>query len=286
MNDPTSPAAVTPRPQITVTGPMKAKAYADDLTARTAALEVFGCLACSFRLWRENLRPLVGVTFLILFIQSLIGAIPIVGALSGLLLNGVYWGGLAYYYLGKMRGESREVSDAFAGFSKALGPLVLASLFIALLIIAVLAFILMTYQAVLPSGASAARVVLLLGVIPLVYLAVGWTFTFPLVIDKGLSPGTAMEVSRLVVTRQWFRVFLLMICACILGLLCVLPALGVLFTPLSGVLLKLTPILGTIFLGLLCVIPFISVLLALPLMLGAIFYAYEDLFSPPGPAVS
>jgi hypothetical protein len=258
-------APVSPAPQAASTGSVNSKAYADTLIARAAPLDIFGCLERSFNLWKGNLLPLVGVTLLIIVVQMAAGFVPILGMLSGLLLNGVFYGGLYYYYLGIMRGEPRELGDAFAGFSKALGPLVLATLMTSLLIFAVMlpffgSFFVTIIQAVRhggtpPEPSPGALLALLLGVIPLVYLAVGWAFTFVLVIDKGLSPWTAMEVSRRVVTRQWFRVFFLMICAGIVAML-----------------------------GLIAL--FVGVLFTLPLMFGAILYAYEDLFNPPGSAGS
>jgi uncharacterized membrane protein len=79
---------------------------------------------------------------------------------------------------------------------------------------------------------------------------VSWAFVFALVIDRGLSPWTAMEVSRRVVSRQWFRVF---------------------FVMLLGGILALLGILGL----------FVGIFFTLPLMFGTMLYAYEDLCNPP-----
>ena len=84
----------------------------------------------------------------------------------------------------------------------------------------------------------------------MLYLSISWVFTFALVIDQGLGPWTAMEVSRRVVTRQWFRVF---------------------FVMLLGVILAMLGLIGL----------FIGVFFTIPLMFGAVLYAYEDLFNPP-----
>ena len=92
-----------------------------------------------------------------------------------------------------------------------------------------------------------------LGIIPLLYISIAWVFTFVLVIDKGLGPWTAMEVSRRVVTRQWFRVFI---------------------TVFFGAILAMLGLIGLI----------IGVIFTLPLMIGATLFAYEDLFNPPPPA--
>ncbi|MFI5338096.1 MAG: DUF4339 domain-containing protein, partial [Opitutales bacterium] len=98
------------------------------MPALAGSIDVFECLSRSFHLWKENFLPLVGVTLLVILAQMLLGLIPIVGILSGLFLKGVFYGGLYYYFLGKMRGEPREVGDAFAGFSRAFVPLMLTSL--------------------------------------------------------------------------------------------------------------------------------------------------------------
>ena len=47
----------------------------------------------------------------------------------------------------------------------------------------------------------------LLLVLPGIYLAVSYTFTYPLIVDKGLSVWEAMELSRKTVTKQWFKFF-------------------------------------------------------------------------------
>ena len=74
-------------------------------------------------------------------------------------------------------------------------------------------------------------------------------FTFALIVDRGLGGWTAMEVSRRVITRQWFRVF---------------------FVGLLGGLLALLGVIGLL----------IGVFFTLPLAFGAVMYAYEDLCNP------
>ncbi len=246
------------------TGTIKeiAAAYA----ARAKLIDPFDCLGRSFALWKANLLPLVGVTLLIMLIQMVIGFIPLLGMFSGLFLNGVFYGGLYYYYLGKIRGEPREVGDAFAGFSRAFVPLMLAGLLSAVLIITVMVpffgpLFLVFIKAALAgghaqpdfSGLSVGFV--FLGIIPLIYLSIAWVFTFVLVIDKGLGPWTAMEVGRRVVTGQWFRVFI---------------------TLFFGAILAMLGLIGLI----------IGVFFTIPLMIGATLCAYEDLFNQPPPPAS
>ncbi len=253
------PAAPAPAPVTGTIGEI-ATAYA----ARARLIDPFDCLGRSFELWKANLLPLVGVTLLIMAIQMVIGFIPLLGMFSGLFLNGVFYGGLYYYYLGKIRGEPREVGDAFAGFSRAFVPLMLATVLSAALIIAVLLpffgpLFLAFLKAVLAGGharpdfSGLSFGFVFLGFIPLIYLSIAWVFTFVLVIDKGLGPWTAMEVSRRVVTGQWFRVFITLFCG---GILAMLGLIGLI----------------------------IGVFFTIPLMIGATLCAYEDLFNPPPPA--
>jgi hypothetical protein len=238
------------------------KAYTAEVLARAGQIDVFDCLGRGFELWKNNFLPLVGVTLLVIVAQMAASMVPILGTLAGMFLNGVFYGGLYYYYLGKMRGQPRTVGDAFAGFSKAFVPLMLASLLITALTIALMApafgsfFVAMIHASMAnqvptfgPISGTIA-IAMLISFLVMLYLSVGWMFTFALVIDKGLGPWTAMEVSRRVVTRQWFRVF---------------------FVGLLGGFLTLLGFIGL----------FIGILFTLPLMFGAVLYAYETIFNPP-----
>lgn len=243
-------------------GPVDAKAYADALIARTAKIDVFDCLGRSFALWKSNFLPLVGVTLLVVVAQLVANMIPLLGTIAGLLLNGVFYGGLYYYYLGKIRGEHREVGDAFAGFTRAFVPLMLASLIISVVTIGVMLIFAAPMFLALFSGGfdpSAATLPVIsplagfgifIGMLLMIYLSVSWIFSFALVIDKGLGPWTAMEVSRRVVGHQWFRVF---------------------FVVVLGSILAMLGLIGF----------FIGVLFTLPLLFGAVLYAYEDICNPP-----
>lgn len=90
---------------------------------------------------------------------------------------------------------------------------------------------------------------LILLVLPGIYLIVAYSFAYVLATDKRLSYWGAMETSRRTVTPQWWRV---------LGLI----LLGIPFV-----------LLGLAALG-------IGLLVAMPLIIGAQAYAYEDLCNP------
>lgn len=267
-----SPAAGTPPPPaLTATaapggaadavpaaaGPVNPKAYAADLISRAAPLDVFDCLGRSFELWKANLLPLVGVTFVVMLVMMVLGIIPVLGSLINLVFAGVFYGGLYYYYLGKLRGEPREFGDAFAGFSRALAPLILANLLTVLISMAVACVLIAPWGIMIflaTRSGQPPNPLLFVGIfvcaLPLIYLSVSWMFTPLLVIDKGLGPWTAMEVGRRVVTKYWFRVF---------------------FTAFLAGMLAALGLIGFI----------VGIFFTLPLVFGAITCAYEDLFNPP-----
>jgi hypothetical protein len=258
---PAQPRAAAPSTPAPLSG--DARSIANDLNGRNTLIDVFDCLTRSFELWKSNFLPLVGVTLMVVIIQTVSGMIPVVGYVSGLFLNGVFYGGLYYYYLGLVRGEPREVSDAFAGFSKAFVPLMLASLlstglillimvpFLAPIMVSIVPMIL-HHSTTLPAISPLLALSIAVGGLLVLFFSISWSFTFMLIIDRGLSPWTAMEVSRRVVAKQWFRVF---------------------FVLLLGGILSMLGLIGL----------FIGVIFTLPLVFGAMIYAYEDLFNPPGP---
>ncbi|MEO6004206.1 MAG: GYF domain-containing protein [Opitutus sp.] len=262
------PSVSTPPPlthaPVRAEGPVDAASYAADLISRTRPLDAFSCLERSFNLWKQNFLPLVGVTLLVLILQGMLSMVPIIGSIAGLFLNGVFYGGLYYYYLGKMRGEPRTAGDVFAGFSRGFVPLMLATLmttllsFAAIIIAAGPVFLPLIRGAMsgapmptsLPEFGTLSILGLVLAAILAIYLSIAWAFTFALIIDHGLGAWTAMEVSRRVVTKQWFRVFI------------------------AGLLGGIAAMLG--FIGF-----FIGILFTIPLAFGTILYAYEDLCNPP-----
>ena len=86
--------------------------------------------------------------------------------------------------------------------------------------------------------------------LPGVYLAIAYSFTVILAVDKRLGFWESMETSRKVVTRQWWRVF---------GL----DRSSPFRSSFSG-----RSRFG------------VGIFVAIPLVLGAVTYAYEDLCNP------
>lgn len=88
-------------------------------------------------------------------------------------------------------------------------------------------------------------------IIPGVYLSVAWILTGPLIVDRQLDFWSAMELSRKVVTQHWWMMFLLLAVMALISL--------------AGL-----------------VVCCVGLLAAFPLGLGALIYAYEDIFSQSG----
>jgi uncharacterized protein DUF4339 len=208
-----------PPPQLTP------EAVAAEYLRRNVVVDIGNCISRGWSLVRDNLGLLVGATALVWLVAFGIAMVPILGAIAGIFINPVLMGGLFLLFLRRIRGESPTVGDAFAGFNIALLHLGLAGLVSSLLI-----------------GLG-----VLLCVIPGIYLAVGYAFVLPLVIEKKLDFWTAMETSRRVVHQQWFTIFGLAIVAV---LICV-----------AGILA--------------CIV---GLLVAAPVAIASMMYAYDDIF--------
>jgi uncharacterized membrane protein len=88
---------------------------------------------------------------------------------------------------------------------------------------------------------------LVLCILPGIYLAVGYVFAVPLVIDKRMEFWPAMEVSRQVVHRHWWSMFGLVI------------------------VLALVALAGFVVCG-------VGALVSIPVASASLMYVYEDLF--------
>ena len=205
------------------------EAIAADYGLRALPVDIASCVTRGWALVRDNPGLTIGATLLFMLLSFGLSLVPAVGLLA-LFINPVLFGGLAYTFTRRIRGEVPSVGDAFSGFNLAFLHLGLGGLVSILLVC----------------------VGLLLCVLPGIYLAVGYTFVLPLIIDKKYDFWTAMEVSRRVVHRQWWPMF---------GL---------------GLILFLLNVLG----ALACVVGLIA---TAPVSVAVMMYAYEDLFGPRGP---
>lgn len=211
------PAPALPPPPSSAPDPT---ALANEVLARGCEVNIGSCIGRAWDLFLADFWPILGVSALILLI------IGTIGLLAGPLMGGLFW-----YYLKKIRREPAQVSDAFAGFNQSFLQLFLGALVASLL----------------------ASIGFMACVLPGIYLAVAWKLTLPIIIDKRLGFWDAMEVSRKVVTRCWWSVFLFLI-------VCALINIG-------GVLL--------------C---FVGIFFTWPLTMLALTFLYEDLFGSAKPA--
>ncbi|MDE3083705.1 MAG: DUF4339 domain-containing protein [Verrucomicrobiota bacterium] len=173
--------------------PMDARALADDLLARAGKLDLGRCLNRGWDLWMQHLGRLALMNLVFFLISLAVACVPA----GGLIFGGVLTAGWFHYTLKLLHGEKAALGDLFVGFRENFGPLILAGIAVALL--TVLGFVFL--------------------ILPGIYLAVAWTFTYPLILEKNLSFGEAMQVSRRVISHNWWKMFLLIIVACLLSLL-------------------------------------------------------------------
>ncbi|MBI5767559.1 MAG: DUF4339 domain-containing protein [Verrucomicrobia bacterium] len=240
-----APAAAEPQPQsFQPAGAVDAKTFADAAIARAAPLDVLGCIERGWELYKANFGGLFLVTLLMMILEvvvsKLFGYVPgprweITPKISlgmdtwaSLLISPPIYGALNVYYLGKLRGRPVDIGDVLRTLVELLGPLLLVGLVANVL-----------------TGVGCMFLIL-----PGLYLAVAYSFAKVLVADHRMPFWTALEVSRRVVTAQWWRV---------LGL---------------WLLATLVALLGLI--GLL-----VGILFTIPILYASIICAYEDLFNPP-----
>ena len=128
--------------------------------------------------------------------------------------------GIAMLSINYSRGEQIEFKSIF-NYYHLTGKLALAAILI--YIMTIIGFILL--------------------VLPGIYLSIAYIFTLPLIVDKGLDVWEAMELSRKMVTKHWFKVF---------GLMFVLTLIMVLGTLAFGIgLIWAVPLLFVTLYGLL-----------------------------------
>ncbi|HEX3799127.1 MAG TPA: DUF4339 domain-containing protein [Verrucomicrobiae bacterium] len=168
--------------------------YSNDPNTPVLALEpnlnIGECLRRGVSLLGNNFGTLFTGTFLIWLIGLLRYAPPGVDFIY-IIIEGVFYGGLYMLFLKCLRGQPARVTEIFSGFGVPFVQLLLTG-FLTMFI----------------SGLGYFACVL-----PYIYLKIAWIFALPLVIDKRLEFWTAMQLSRRVVTRVWFKVFILTLVA-------------------------------------------------------------------------
>src|SRR6266496_4232878 len=217
-----------------------AEALVQEILARDYTLNIRSCLRRGWALVRSNFWPIVGISALIWVLLALAHSAGVMitsehgrtnggGSILGLLASGPLMGGLYLYFLNRIRGQPVTIETAFAGFSNRFLHLFLGS-FVSFLLMMLGFFCL---------------------ILPGIYLWVAWSFTLPLIVDRRLDFWSAMELSRKMVTRHWWKLF---------GFVLVLALLHVV-----GFLVF-------------C----LGIFIAAPIAMASLMYAYEDIFGAAG----
>ena len=191
---------------------------------RPVEIEIGRAVSRGWELLMANLPMLVGATVLAWAIGIGLGFMPLIRYFAPLVMGPIH-ASLVYMFLRRIRGQQIQMGDLFLGFNVALVPLVIATVLVGALV----------------------TVGFVLCILPGIYLAVAYMFVMPLIIDKKLDFWPAMEVSRQVVHKQWWSMFLF-------ALVMVLIACG-----------------GALLCG-------VGLVIAGPLIIAAMTYVYEDIF--------
>lgn len=231
-------------------------ALAQASQARNRSLNAMECLEKSWAFFKKEpglALATVIVAYVVMFVG---GVIPLLNWLIGFAINGPLMAGMWLVFIRSLRGESMSVGDVFKGFSTAWMPLVLVNFLTTVLVILAFlpGFIPMIFFAItgrLQNNMNPGEVALVAGGVLLflpavIYLSLAWIFALPLVIDRNFGAWEAMMTSMRVVNRNLGPLLLL-------GLLC----------------------LACYILGMLALC--VGVLVAGPVIMGALAAAYEEL---------
>jgi len=225
------------------------------ISFRRNAVEPVECIKAGWALIKDQYWLFVGMTL----IAFLIGQAVPLGILLGPMMSGLY-----IAFLKKRRGEPIEFGTVFKGFDY-FGPSLIATLLhvVPILAIVIPAYFLFYVGLILSMAAQAGReepsaapvlgVFVMFGLFILVIIAIiliisiGFTFSYPLIVDRKLAGFDAVKVSFKAAMANFWRLFGMLVLTGLLNL--------------GGVLL--------------C---YVGVFLVLPIGYAAIQAAYEQVF--------
>lgn len=141
-----------------------------------------------WELFKDNAGGFIGFSALTLFINLALQFVPMLGFFVRMAIYAPLIGGFYIVAFKMIKNQKVEFADFFKGFSYFL-PLLLAGLLTGFFTI----------------------VGLVLLVIPGIYLAVSYIFTFLLIVDREIDFWQAMEISRKFVAKNWFSTFLFLL---------------------------------------------------------------------------
>jgi len=182
--------------------------------ARNASIDIGRCISRGINLVTSNLGLVVGSGLLVFVIVVGINFVPILGWIASFFVGPALVAGLYLILLKRLRGQDAAIGDVFAPFNDSVLNLAMAGILCGVLVSIGMMFL----------------------ILPGIYLAVSYIFTFPLIADKKLEFWAAMELSRRVVTKHWFSALGLIIVAGLVAALGVLAlVIGLLVTaPIAG----------------------------------------------------
>jgi len=231
-----------------------------DFQERDYDLDIGGCVSCGWNLFKNNFGLLFAAFLIYAAIEGVISGfarIPFVGPLfsiGNLFVSGPLISGVFYVFIQRIRNQSAEVGDVFAGFRKSYWQLFLGYLIPALIVgVCMIPFVVVFMLKILPviahlqhetpdsfeiSAAIKSAVwtslpVFFICLIPVVYLSINWQFVLPLIVDKRMNFWAAMQASWKMVHKHWWHVLGLTVvvgliniaglCACCIGALFTAP---------------------------------------------------------------
>jgi hypothetical protein len=243
------PVPVTPPP------PSDPEALAAYIRTRDYEIDIGHCVSRSWALWKEHAGLLIGATavfFVLFFVTTQLLGLFSRPAIQSLIEGNISLGPILVLLLLNIP-------------QMALSKVLSAGVYVLLLRLirgqpAGMGDLFAGFRSSFMQLAAAGIVVQLLTalgslacLLPGIYLSIAWILTVPLIVDRRLDFWAAMELSRKVVTQHWWLMF------CLLIVMVLINVVGFLAC---------------------CV----GLLASFPLGLGALMYAYEDIFSEPGSA--
>jgi hypothetical protein len=214
--------------------PVDPDALLAEIKARDYEVDIASTISRGWAVYKANFGICLGATLLIMICNQVAGFVPIVGIIASLILQGPLLGGLYYFFIKLVRGESAGIGDAFSGFSakfwRLCGSFLLMILVVYLFFIPAAAYFLVTSG----SGNEFGPIFWILGAlgaVGAVYFGVAFGFALPLCVDLGFGPLDSLRVSRRVVSMHWFSLFgLLVVTSLIVALGLLACCIGVIFT--------------------------------------------------------
>ena len=173
-----------------------------------------------WEIFKPHLGSFFGFSFVAYMIAAVASFVPLLGGFVSIAMQGILYAGFFIVAHRIVRGQSIEFGDFFKGFDDYL-QLGLAQIVMVLimivpaLIMGIIAAVVFgvgstilegmdSYEMVLAPGIIATALLILL---PIMYLAVSYSFTLPLIVLGRLEFWPAMETSRKIITQRWWSFF-------------------------------------------------------------------------------